>query len=76
MCVALPARITWVGSADGVSRPARAVIGEREVTIDLALVPEAMVGDHVIVHAGYAIAVVGDDSVASDVAALLATTGR
>jgi hydrogenase expression/formation protein HypC len=56
MCLAIPAKVVTIGEhrmADvdilGVSR-----------TVSLDLVPEAVVGDHVLVHAGYAIQVVDE----------------
>lgn len=52
MCLAVPMRIV---SIDGGK--AAVEIGGVERTIGLALTPEARVGDYVIVHAGYAIAV-------------------
>lgn len=73
MCVAIPARVTWIGSARRPSIPARAAVGGGEVEVDLVLVPEATVGDHVIVHAGYAIAIVGE-AAAGETAALLGAT--
>lgn len=76
MCVAIPARVTWIGSGRRPSIPARAAIGGSEIDIDLVLVPEATVGDHVIVHAGYAIAIVGDAAAAKAAALLGATDDR
>ena len=56
MCLAIPAKVVSIGDmrmADvdilGVSR-----------VVSLDLVPEAVVGDHVLVHAGYAIQVVDE----------------
>ncbi len=51
MCLAIPARVVERYQAD------EAVIdaGGVEKRVSLALVPEAAVGDYVIVHAGYAI---------------------
>lgn len=52
MCLAIPMRITAV---DGTL--ATIVAEGLEQQASLALVPEASVGDHVLVHAGYAITV-------------------
>jgi len=66
MCLAVPMRLIdregWSGTAelDGVRR-----------TIGLALCPEAHPGDHVLVHAGYAIGTV-DEEEARRTLALLA----
>jgi len=51
MCLAIPARVVERLEADEAIIDA----GGIEKRVSLALVPEAAVGDHVIVHAGYAI---------------------
>lgn len=59
MCLAIPMRLAernemeGVVELDGVSR-----------TISLMLLPEAEVGQHVLIHAGYAIGVVDEDEAA------------
>ena len=58
MCVALPGRVTWIGATDAISIPARVDIGDREVAVDLAMTPEAGVGDYVVTHSGLAIRIV------------------
>jgi len=51
MCLAIPARVVERLQADEALIDAGGV----EKRVSLALVPEAAVGDYVIVHAGYAI---------------------
>ncbi len=51
MCLALPARIVALRGADS----ALVDLGGVRKEISIALVPEAQVGDYVIVHVGYAI---------------------
>jgi hydrogenase expression/formation protein HypC len=51
MCLAIPARVVERLQADDAIIDAGGV----EKRVSLALVPEAAVGDYVIVHAGYAI---------------------
>jgi hydrogenase expression/formation protein HypC len=51
MCLAIPARVVERLQADEAIIDA----GGIEKRVSLALVPEAAVGDYVIVHAGYAI---------------------
>ena len=51
MCLAVPARVIERLPAE----EARIDAGGIEMRVSLALVPEAAVGDYVIVHAGYAI---------------------
>ncbi len=55
MCLAIP---TLIKSIDG--QRARVEIGGVERTISLTLTPEARVGDYVIVHTGFAIAVLDE----------------
>jgi hydrogenase expression/formation protein HypC len=72
MCVALPARVEWIGDRSIVSIPGRVRIGEARLEVDLLLVPEVVVGDHVFVHSGYAISIV-PESAADETLALLNT---
>ena len=56
MCLAIPAKITQMGE-DGMATVD--ILGvTREVALDL--VPQAGVGDYVLVHAGFAIEVVDE----------------
>lgn len=54
MCLALPARVLSKG-LDGADLDAVVEVGGVRKSVSLALVPEAEVGDYVIVHVGYAI---------------------
>ncbi len=51
MCLALPARIVELAAAD----QAVVELGGVRKSVSVALVPEARVGDYVIVHVGHAI---------------------
>jgi hydrogenase expression/formation protein HypC len=64
MCLALPGRIEWIGRGSTSSIPGTVSFGEQTREVDLVMVPEALVGDHVIVHSGYAIRIVGAKEVA------------
>lgn len=55
MCVALPGRVVSIEAPEGPSRPATVRFGEATRRVDLAMVPDAAVGDFVIVHSGFAI---------------------
>ena len=66
MCVTLPGRVVWIGDRSETSIPARIDVGNREAPADLAMVPEAEVGDYVIAHSGFAIKLV-DIRTAQDV---------
>jgi hydrogenase expression/formation protein HypC len=54
MCLALPARV--VALLDG--QQAQIDLGGVRKTVSLALVPEARLGDYVIVHVGHAIGLI------------------
>jgi len=66
MCLALPMRITAI---DG--QLAIIVAEGLEQRASLVLVPDARIGDYVLVHAGYAISVIDEDE-ADETYALLA----
>ena len=66
MCLALPMRITAI---DG--QLATIVAEGLEQRASVALVPDAAVGDYVLVHAGYAITVI-DEAEADETYGLLA----
>jgi len=53
MCLAIPGRVVEIGADE--LRTATVSFGGARKAVSLALVPEAAVGDYVIVHAGFAI---------------------
>jgi len=57
MCLALPARIERIGVGSTGSVPGTVSFGGQTRDVNLVMVPDAIVGDHVIVHSGYAIRV-------------------
>lgn len=57
MCVAVPGRIVSIGEPSTALVPAEVVFPDRTLDVNLIMVPEAVVGDKVIVHSGYAIRV-------------------
>ncbi len=61
MCLAVPGRIEGISGEDPVARIARVNFGGVLKDVSLALVPEAAVGDYVIVHAGFAISRLDED---------------
>jgi len=65
MCVALPVKLVVVEDQRGVGE-----IGGSTVKMRLDLLPEAQVGDYVLVHAGFAIQK-GDEEEAEDTLRLL-----
>jgi hydrogenase expression/formation protein HypC len=55
MCLAIPGKITSVCEGDVLTRMGKVDFGGVVKEASLAYVPEARVGDYVIVHAGFAI---------------------
>jgi hydrogenase expression/formation protein HypC len=60
MCLAIPMRLTERDEFEGVVE-----LDGIQRTISLMLLPEAEVGQHVLVHAGYAIGAVNEDEAAA-----------
>jgi hydrogenase expression/formation protein HypC len=69
MCLALPARVVALEGED-----ATVDLGGVRKRVNISLVPEARVGDHVIVHVGHAIGLV-DPEEAARTLALFAQAG-
>lgn len=62
MCLAVPGNIIEIiEGADALSRTARVNFGGIVKTASLAYVPEAQVGQYVIVHVGFALQIVDPD---------------
>ncbi|HTU53707.1 MAG TPA: HypC/HybG/HupF family hydrogenase formation chaperone [Acetobacteraceae bacterium] len=55
MCLAVPGQVQSIEGEDELTREGRVAFGGIVKRINLAYVPEAMVGDYVLVHAGFAI---------------------
>ena len=68
MCLAIPGEIRSI--ADDELRTARVAFGAVMKDVCLAYVPEARVGDFVIVHAGFAISRLDRDAAARTLAYL------
>ena len=68
MCLAIPARITQID--EGLGRMATVDIMGVTRKVSLDLTPEAVVGDFVLVHAGFSLQVI-DEDVANDTLELL-----
>lgn len=65
MCLAIPMKLVERDEFEG-----RVVLDGVERRISLMLLPEAEVGDHVLVHAGYAIGVVDEEQARETLAIL------
>lgn len=57
MCLAVPARLLSMNGEDPLLRTGRVDFGGVERDVSLAFVPDAVVGDHLLIHVGVAIAV-------------------
>ena len=75
MCLAIPGKITSVTADDTLARTGTVDFGGIQKDVNLAYVPEANVGDYVIVHVGFAISRV-DESEANEVFEYLRQMGE
>lgn len=75
MCLAVPGRILSVAGDDPLMRVGRVDFGGVLKEINLAYTPEAEIGDHVLVHVGFAITVI-DEAEAERVFAHLREIGE
>ena len=60
MCLAIPGQVLSIDGADDLSRTARVSFGGVVKEVSLAYLPEARVGNYVIVHVGFALSVVDE----------------
>jgi hydrogenase expression/formation protein HypC len=59
MCLAVPGQILSIeGDDDEFTREGRVAFGGIVKLVNLAYAPEAAIGDYVLVHAGFAIAII------------------
>lgn len=61
MCLAVPGQIVNIMEGDSPLRNAKVSFGGIQKEVSLAYVPEAKVGDYVMVHVGFAISTVDMD---------------
>lgn len=74
MCLAVPGRILSIDGDDPVLRAGRVDFAGIVKRVNLSYVPEASVGDYVLVHVGFAISTV-DEAEARQVFAYLKEMG-
>jgi hydrogenase expression/formation protein HypC len=60
MCLAVPGKIISVSGED-IARQARVDFGGITKEVNLAYVPQAQIGEYVLVHVGFAISVVDEE---------------
>ena len=61
MCLAVPGRLVEITDDDPVLRCGKVSFGGVVKTVNLAYVPEAVIGDYVIVHVGFALSVLDEE---------------
>lgn len=71
MCLAVPGKIVSITPGEGLERSGRVSFGGVVKEVNLAFVPEAQVGDYVMVHVGFALSRV-DEREAEQIFAYLA----
>ncbi|HOX56937.1 MAG TPA: HypC/HybG/HupF family hydrogenase formation chaperone [Candidatus Paceibacterota bacterium] len=61
MCLAIPGKITSISGEDPMLRTGKVDFGGILKEVSLAYVPEAQLGDYVIVHVGFALSRVDEE---------------
>lgn len=61
MCLAIPGKILSIEGNDPILRCGKVSFGGIVKQINLAYVPEAKVGDYVLVHVGFAISAIDEE---------------
>jgi hydrogenase expression/formation protein HypC len=61
MCLAIPGKVESISGDDPITRMGRINFGGVIKEASLAYVPEAKVGEYVIVHAGFALSTVDEE---------------
>lgn len=70
MCLSIPAMVTSIGTRGDGSHPAIVSVAGVERSVDLSLVPEAKVGDFVVIHSGYGISILSREEAVETLAML------
>lgn len=74
MCLAVPGRILSIEGDDPLLRAGKVDFAGVQKRVNLSYVPEATVGDYVLVHVGFAISIV-DEAEAAQVLGYLKAMG-
>jgi len=75
MCLAVPGKIESIEETDPIFRTGKVSFGGIIKNINLAYVPEAKIGDYVLVHVGFAISII-DEAEAQEVFGYLRQMGE
>ncbi len=60
MCLAVPGKIISIDDTDPVFRSGKVSFAGIIKSVNLAYVPEAKIGDYVLVHVGFAISIINE----------------
>lgn len=60
MCLAVPGKIVSIEEADATFRSGRVNFGGIVKSVNLSYVPDAKIGDYVVVHVGFALSIVDE----------------
>ena len=60
MCLAVPGKILSVAGEESMTRTGKVSFGGVVKEVHLAYLPEAKIGDYVIVHVGFAISIIDE----------------
>jgi len=61
MCLAVPGKIVSIEGDDPILRDGKVDFGGLVKRVNLSLVPEARIGDYVVVHVGLALSIVDEE---------------
>ena len=61
MCLAVPGKIESIDSTDPIFRTGKVNFGGILKNVNLAYVPEAKIGNYVLVHVGFAISIINEE---------------
>lgn len=61
MCLAVPGKIESIEEADATFRAGRVNFGGIVKNVNLSYVPDAKIGDYVVVHVGFALSIVDEE---------------
>ena len=70
MCLAVPGKLLSIAGHDPLARTGQVSFGGILKQVNLACVPEAKIGDYVIVHAGLAISILDEEEASRTLAYL------
>jgi hydrogenase expression/formation protein HypC len=75
MCIAIPGKIVSIDTPSTGAVWSRVEFGDRVLTVNLVMLPDLEIGDHVLVHSGYAIRTVAPSQMVVDLSSTRALGG-